>query len=295
MSEKQLYEALTAPFPPSEVKWRVQGKVNGGGYATIVAYVDARAVADRLDEVFGPLGWSVSHRTDNGRRLCSITASLDGVYSSKEDGSDDTQIEATKGGISDAFKRAAVQWGIARYLYRLPEYSFQMSEGYPPKNRRTVSFYDRGSKKGYWCDVPDLPAWAVPAEFTYGDESPAEKLAQKVDLMLDDQPNARPDVLPEAHGDEASAAYQAGAVERGPSWHKLNRTWRARIKDLTRRGLLDEEPDDFWRKTVQAALFKHESLADLSEEEAASGLAALNSTSHERLAEIFNNTDPIPF
>ena len=35
----------------------------------------------------------------------------------KSDGAEDSTIEAVKGAYSDSFKRAAVKWGIARYLY----------------------------------------------------------------------------------------------------------------------------------------------------------------------------------
>jgi hypothetical protein len=38
----------------------------------------------------------------------------------KWDGADPTKKEATKGGLSDSMKRAAVQWGIGRHLYSLP-------------------------------------------------------------------------------------------------------------------------------------------------------------------------------
>jgi hypothetical protein len=38
----------------------------------------------------------------------------------KADGAGDTDVEAEKGALSDAFKRAAVRWGVGRYLYGLP-------------------------------------------------------------------------------------------------------------------------------------------------------------------------------
>jgi len=34
-------------------------------------------------------------------------------------GAENSDIEPVKGGLSDSFKRAAVQWGIGRYLYSL--------------------------------------------------------------------------------------------------------------------------------------------------------------------------------
>jgi hypothetical protein len=37
----------------------------------------------------------------------------------KSNGAGDTDVEGPKGALSDAFKRAAVLWGIGRYLYSL--------------------------------------------------------------------------------------------------------------------------------------------------------------------------------
>jgi hypothetical protein len=37
----------------------------------------------------------------------------------KSDGAGDSDVEAEKGAVSDAFKRAAVKWGVGRYLYDL--------------------------------------------------------------------------------------------------------------------------------------------------------------------------------
>lgn len=110
---------LTDPFPVADLEWRVMrsGLKNGKPWAQIVPYVTARAVAERLDEVYGPESWSVSY-TPLGTEgfMCRIT--VDGV--SKEDGASRTDIEPIKGGISDAFKRAGVAWGIGRYLYAMP-------------------------------------------------------------------------------------------------------------------------------------------------------------------------------
>ena len=106
---------LTEPFPVHVVKTRDSGK---GG---IFAYIDARHVMDRLDEVLGPANWEDSYReTPSGRVLCKLSLNIDGQWISKEDGAGETSFEGEKGAISDALKRAAVKWGIGRYLYALP-------------------------------------------------------------------------------------------------------------------------------------------------------------------------------
>ena len=105
-------EQLKKPFPVEALHWRL-GQVNKAKTkAMMLVYIDARDVMDRLDEVFG-LDWTDDYKEVNGRIVCTIT--VNGV--SKSDGAGDTDFEAEKGGLSDAFKRAAVKWGVGRYLY----------------------------------------------------------------------------------------------------------------------------------------------------------------------------------
>lgn len=117
-----LLQHLKDPFPPDAIHWRAQqvyerdGKFN----ALALAYLDARDVMDRLDEVVGPDGWQdYLDETPSGRVICKISIDVDGHIVTKSDGAGDTAVEGEKGALSDAFKRAAVKWGIGRYLYRL--------------------------------------------------------------------------------------------------------------------------------------------------------------------------------
>lgn len=76
---------------------------------------------DRLDQVCTPSGWrNAVTETAKGRVICTIEIKIGDEWIGKTDGAGDTDVEGDKGGISDAFKRAAVLWGIGRYLYRLP-------------------------------------------------------------------------------------------------------------------------------------------------------------------------------
>lgn len=119
---------LAKEFPKGAVHWRVQGKPyqrDGAHYAMALAYIDARDVMDRLDDVCGPENWQAEYsETPTGRVICRIGIKIyDGTSTAnwvwKADGAGSTQVEGEKGGISDALKRAAVAWGIGRYLYRL--------------------------------------------------------------------------------------------------------------------------------------------------------------------------------
>lgn len=114
---------LAKDFPRQDVHWRVQGQPyerNGNFAAMALCYVDARDVMDRFDEVCGPGGWQNKYsETASGRILCQIGVKIGDDWVWKGDGAGSTQVEGEKGGISDALKRAAVAWGVGRYLYRL--------------------------------------------------------------------------------------------------------------------------------------------------------------------------------
>lgn len=118
-----IFEQLKAEFPREAVSWRAQNVTKDGDKALALAYIDARDVMNRLDDVCGPENWQDSYvETAKGRIICTISIRVpvfdDGQqWVSKSDGAGDTDIEGDKGGISDAFKRAAVKWGIGRYLY----------------------------------------------------------------------------------------------------------------------------------------------------------------------------------
>lgn len=111
---------LAAEFPREVIHWRSQTLTRNGDKALALAYLDARDVMDRLDEVCGPEGWQDKYvETVKGRIICSIGIKVGDEWVWKSDGAGDTAVEGEKGGISDALKRAAVKWGIGRYLYRL--------------------------------------------------------------------------------------------------------------------------------------------------------------------------------
>lgn len=111
---------LEKPFPPETVKWRLGStfKYNNEDRGLALAYIDARHVMDRLDQVCGIDNWqSAIAETASGRVLSTISIRINDEWIVKTDGAGSTKVEADKGGISDALKRAAVQWGVGRYLY----------------------------------------------------------------------------------------------------------------------------------------------------------------------------------
>lgn len=128
MRENKYFEEFGKPFPASDVSWRLQyvDKDKMQGFA--VPYLDARAIANRLDAVVGQHNWKdtyipwhncVVEEKTKSSQLCTISIYDEerGIWIDKTDGAEDTDTEPIKGGLSDAFKRAAVKWNIGRYLY----------------------------------------------------------------------------------------------------------------------------------------------------------------------------------
>lgn len=157
-AQAQIAQALAAPFPAHDVEWRLQtaGQKNDGSpWAKVLCYVTARAIMERLDLVFGPFGWQDQYAPGPaGGVVCKLSIFDGERWVTKEDGADNTDIEATKGGLSGALKRAAVKWGIGRYLYRLEEgWAIITPEG----------AYSGKTKEGTWFkwNPPALPAWAI--------------------------------------------------------------------------------------------------------------------------------------
>lgn len=111
-----LFAALAAEFDPREVKTRAQA-------GRQFKYVTARTVMNRLDNVLSPENWWARFRMVSADSvLCYLTIQLpNGTRVTKSDvggcagmadpGDDD------KSAASDGLKRAAVHFGVGRYLY----------------------------------------------------------------------------------------------------------------------------------------------------------------------------------
>lgn len=139
--------ALSAPFELDEVKWKPA--VVSGNRAMAIAYVDARVVQDRLDDVLGVAGWQDSYKVlPDGSVICRLRARLGEQWITKMDvGSQSEQPDGgdrTKAAFSDALKRAAVKFGVGRYLYRLPS-----------------QWVDYDPQKRQFRATPQFPAWAI--------------------------------------------------------------------------------------------------------------------------------------
>ena len=112
-------DALAAAFPPENISWRVGSTTADKKKGMALANIDARDVMERLDTVCGVANWQDRYEFHGARTLCYLSIRIDGEWITKADGAGDSDVEAEKGAISDALKRAAVKWGVGRYLYDL--------------------------------------------------------------------------------------------------------------------------------------------------------------------------------
>tara|TARA_B110000285_G_C14688714_1_gene408045 strand:+ start:42 stop:575 length:534 start_codon:yes stop_codon:yes gene_type:complete len=110
---------LSKPLSIEDIDFRVQS-INKGGYATILAYKDARVDIKRLNEVCGVLGWKREHTRDNRNCIVSIFDDINMHWVSKEDTGTESMADSQKGLASDSFKRACFNFGIGIELYDYP-------------------------------------------------------------------------------------------------------------------------------------------------------------------------------
>lgn len=135
---KKAIEAFRKPLSSSEVEWRIRSAK--GAKTTVVPYINNRAVMERLDECFGSEGWKNEFKELSSGKgfLCGISVEVQFQWRTKFDGAPFSDIEAVKGGLSDAMKRAAVQWGLGRELYSYPRVVLEGEHRFIPykvKNR----------------------------------------------------------------------------------------------------------------------------------------------------------------
>lgn len=133
-------------------KWRVQSSAYGK--CRCVAYIDARTAHDLLDKVCGPMNWQTRYEEHKGNLFCSIGILGNKGWVWKTDCGTESNTEKQKGEASDAFKRAAVLWGIARFLYSLPIIPLPAKEenGKLKPYHLTKGFIRKAEDITKWCN-----------------------------------------------------------------------------------------------------------------------------------------------
>jgi len=176
-------------FAHADLEWRSMIVTKDGKKCQLAPYVASRAIMERLDSVVGPQGWSDCYREttiagENGM-LCSLTITIDGVSATKVDGAGARTTEPVKAAVSDALKRAAVKYGIGRYLYHLPSQWAHIEENgkYGTHIRVTKAKQFLG-----WARIPSLgsgetkiPGAAKGAEEAEPEKKPVKPTGSKRD------------------------------------------------------------------------------------------------------------------
>ena len=150
---------LQAPTPDSERKYRVGITFTKGGknLGRMLTYVDARYVQDTLDQTVGIGNWDNEYFEIKGNLFCRITiryisesGTIESVF--KMDCGTESNVEKQKGEASDAFKRCAVHFGIARDLYNISNpqrYIVELTNGKAPYDWRPTKSLKTTAKKVY--------------------------------------------------------------------------------------------------------------------------------------------------
>lgn len=117
--------ALVEPLI-DKVQIKAQALSSDQSRAMAVAYLEARDVAQRLDDVCGPQSWSDTYQLLQAGPSEWVVECRLSVHPPVEGARPVTKCdvglgEDAKAAYSDAFKRAAVKFGLGRFLYTLPK------------------------------------------------------------------------------------------------------------------------------------------------------------------------------
>ncbi|CAA9308301.1 MAG: hypothetical protein AVDCRST_MAG11-1307, partial [uncultured Gemmatimonadaceae bacterium] len=122
MDKTDIWSKLAAPLPTGVIAWRQDGKPmqrDGKHFARFVCYIEANTVRERLDSVV-PGEWDLTLEllpplpAVDGEAACSFKARLQILGVIREDVGTGRDY---KSAATDAFKRAAVRFGVAHELY----------------------------------------------------------------------------------------------------------------------------------------------------------------------------------
>jgi hypothetical protein len=210
--DKRTQDALARPFPTKSLGWKPQTISKNGDSALAVCFIDARDVMDRLDEVIGVQNWKDEYEfLQDGSAMCHLSVRFGDEWVTKVDvGSESDQKDSGdrhKSAISDSLKRAAVKFGVGRYIYSLP-----------------LQWCPYDSVKKVFKQTPSLPDFAIPDEEKPKARKAPEKAEPKPEAPKADAPKADPiklDPVPFASDFKKFDAIRDAA---GVSWEDVSKS-----------------------------------------------------------------------
>jgi hypothetical protein len=261
-NETDRFAQLREPFPYADIQWRVGARTKDKTRGQALPYINARAVQSRLDDAVGPENWRVKFEAgpSGDGVMCTIGIYHDGRWIEKCDVAQQDHIKeddrdpdkareiAVKGAASDAFKRAAVMWGIGRYLY-----------GYEApwvalKNER------------YLEKTPALPADMLPASERGKASAPVRTAPRSLEPPQESAaPAATAAPAAAAEPQKAPAAATEPVIGSADDWNSLNEKQRNSViillgkidsgSTLTQvHNYLTEGKGATWPKSIREAL-----------------------------------------
>jgi hypothetical protein len=234
------FEQLIKPFDDSELEWKPQsvGIKNGTPWAMILCYVQARAIQNRLDDVFGIMNWKDEYRFESDGVICRLSVYCDEKkeWVAKENGSPETDIESFKGGISGAFKRVASSgYGIGRYLYELDttfaECSMTKQKGYKQAKTKDGQYF-------YW-KIPNIDSVSNKSQPTQPTPPPTQATQQKTYSNKSSVPTAT---------DEQKEAWKKSLIKQAGG----NESLLHKISDKFKYGVISEKQYHFYSNRLVA-------------------------------------------
>jgi hypothetical protein len=192
---KETLQQLCEPFSARDIEWRVGAVSQDKTRGQALPYLTAHAVERRLDEVLGVENWRVGYATGPaGGVMATLFVRVGDEWIGKSNMADNTDIEAVKGGASDAFKRAAKTWGVGRYLYWYEAPWVALKTG-----------------GRYLAEVPVLPDEMLPAH-EQGGQAPAKSTpATPAPSKSSPAPNASP---PPGASAETAMVYAQECIDK---------------------------------------------------------------------------------
>jgi len=200
-------DALSAPFEAKDIKFKP--KLVKNNRALAMAYIDARLIQDRLDGVLGVENWQDTYNIlPDGSVVCSLKLRLGKRWITKTDvGSPSEQPDSgdrLKAAFSDALKRAAVKFGIGRYLYRLQ-----------------AQWVDYDPVKKQLVRLPNLPTTALPkTNQTRNSEANKENLPRSTSSITN-ATNTRQNTETSPTNSEKEKPPETRQAERSPTAQSL--------------------------------------------------------------------------
>lgn len=201
MTSEEIQKAFAKPFGLADMKF-LPKNVKGDS-ALAMPYISARAVQDRLDEVVGVQNWQDEyHLMPDGSVMCQLKVRINGEWVMKSDvgsmSEQPDQGDKLKAAFSDSLKRAAVKYGIGRFLYRLPP---------------VWAKYD--SQKRQFSETPRLPDWVLNGLSAPATTQPAQRPPQAQQThqpQQQRQPQQAPQHQPQQTQQQPQGDATAGAV-----------------------------------------------------------------------------------